>query len=55
MLVRLVQATTITVALYILLGLNGLQPVASQSGETKTAIDPPEVLVAIKQVFTKRQ
>ncbi|MGD1900233.1 MAG: hypothetical protein ACFB16_25245 [Phormidesmis sp.] len=49
MFVKLMQATTITVALYALLGLNSL-PTAS----AEPAVEPAEVIVALKQAFTRR-
>lgn len=54
MFIRLMQATAITLALYGLLGLNGLQSMRADSETPEVAIDPPEVLVALKQALTKR-
>ena len=50
MLVKVIQATTITVALYVLLGLNALQPTA-----TENTVEPAEDIVALKQALTRRQ
>lgn len=47
---KVIQATTITLALYALLGLNMLQP---QSAEN--TVEPSEVIVALKQALTRRQ
>ena len=49
MFVRLAQATTITLTLYALLGLNTLQIQTAAS-----AVEPAEVIVALKEVFTRR-
>ncbi|MEL6469094.1 MAG: hypothetical protein AAFQ74_05160 [Cyanobacteria bacterium J06623_4] len=45
---KVMQATTITLALYVLLGLNTLQPRAN------SAVEPAEVIIALKQAFTRR-
>ncbi|MEM9151380.1 MAG: hypothetical protein AAGB19_13115 [Cyanobacteria bacterium P01_F01_bin.3] len=47
MLIKIVQATTITLALYALLGLNTLQ--TNAAGQT---VEPAEVIVALKQALT---
>ncbi|MEO0770024.1 MAG: hypothetical protein AAFY72_11440 [Cyanobacteria bacterium J06649_4] len=49
MFVKALQATTITLALYVLLGLNALQPTS-----TENTVEPAEVIVALKQAFTRR-
>ena len=50
MFVRLTQATTITLALYILLGLITLQ--TKTTGTTAdSSVETAEVLVALKQAF----
>lgn len=54
MLVRLTQAIAITLALYGLLSLNAWQQtVAAEAEKTQTVKEPPEVIVAIKEVFKK--
>ena len=54
MFVRLAQATAITVALYGLLGLNTLQATTVAKKEaTKTAVEPTEMLVALKQALIR--
>ncbi|MGB3297128.1 MAG: hypothetical protein WBA76_02580 [Phormidesmis sp.] len=56
MFVRLIQATAITVALYGLLGLNSLQATtAAEKDATKMAVEPTEMLVALKQALVRRQ
>ena len=56
MFARLVQATTITLALYVLLGVNDLQQTqALQSNHVEASVEPAEALVAIKQALTRRQ
>ena len=50
MLVRLMQATAITTALYALVGLNTMPRQAANR-----PIAPPETLVAIKQVLIRHQ
>lgn len=56
MFVRLMQATTITLALYVLLGLSALQTKTAESGSSEVnSVQPSEALVAIKQAFTRRQ
>lgn len=50
MFAKIVQATTITLALYALLGLNTLQ--TNAAGQT---VEPAEVIVALKQVLTAPQ
>ena len=48
--VRLLQAMTITVTLYVLVGLNAMpRPAANRP------IAPPETLVALKQALTRHQ
>ena len=48
MLIRLLQATTITMALYALLGLNTVRSTASDHPAAA-----PETLVALKQALTR--
>ncbi len=48
MLVRLLQATTITIALYTLVGLNTIRVPAADRPVTT-----PETLVALKQALTR--
>jgi hypothetical protein len=48
MFIRLTQATTITIALYILLGLNALQ-----SSSVAAEPEPPEVFVALRQAVNR--
>ncbi len=55
MFVRLIQATAITVALYGLLGLNTLQATTAEKDAAKTAAEPTEMLVALKQALIRRQ
>ncbi len=50
MLVRLLQATTITMALYALVSLNTIPTPAANR-----PITPPETLVALKQAFIRHQ
>ncbi|MEL6938749.1 MAG: hypothetical protein AAFO84_06100 [Cyanobacteria bacterium J06598_1] len=49
MFIKIVQAGTITLALYALLGLNMLQTSAA-AGES---VEPVEVMVALKQVLVR--
>lgn len=49
MFVRLTQATTITLVLYILLGLNSLQ-----NRSANQQVEPAEALVAFKQALIRR-
>ncbi|MGD1863280.1 MAG: hypothetical protein ACFB0D_01870 [Phormidesmis sp.] len=46
MFIKIIQATTITLALYALLGLNTLK--TNAAGET---VEPAEVIVALKQAL----
>ncbi len=55
MFVRLIQATTITMALYVLLGLSALQTQTAEGNNAKVNVEPAEALVALKQAFTRRQ
>ncbi|MEM9087964.1 MAG: hypothetical protein AAGC93_04395 [Cyanobacteria bacterium P01_F01_bin.53] len=53
MFVRLTQATTITLALYMLLGLNTLQ--SSRATTTvDSSVETAEVLVALKEALIRR-
>ncbi|MFK8185530.1 MAG: hypothetical protein AB8B99_19310 [Phormidesmis sp.] len=54
MFIRLMQATAITLALYGLLGLNDLQTMRADGETIEVAVEPPEVLVALKEALTKR-
>jgi hypothetical protein len=61
MLVRLIQATTITLGLYGLLGLNALQTTtvssqvqAAENPAQATTVEPTEALVALKEAFIRR-
>jgi len=47
---KVIQATAITLALYALLGLDTLQP-----QQAENTVEPAEVIVALKQVLTRRQ
>lgn len=49
MFVRLTQATTITLVLYVLLGLNNFQ-----HRNANEQVDPAEALVAFKQALVRR-
>ena len=49
MIVKLTQAAAITAALYIFIGLNIME-----TGTAQKTIEPPEALVALKQVLTNR-
>ena len=49
MFVRLTQATTITLVLYILLGLNTLQ-----NKNAHQQVEPADALVAFKQALIRR-
>ena len=49
MFVRLTQATTITLVLYVLLGLNNFQ-----NRNASEQVDPAEALVAFKQALVRR-
>ena len=56
MFARLMQATTITLALYVLLGVNDLQQTkALQGNHVEATVEPAEALVAIKQALIRRQ
>ncbi len=56
MFARLMQATTITLALYVLLGFNDLQQTQTlKSGHVETTVEPAEALVALKQALIRRQ
>ncbi|MGB7083950.1 MAG: hypothetical protein WBD47_00235 [Phormidesmis sp.] len=50
MFVRLMQAMTITMALYVLLGLNTLETRA-----TNSTVEPAEALVALKQALLENR
>jgi len=50
MFLKVIQATAITLALYALLGLDRIQPQQAES-----TVEPAEVIVALKQVLTRRQ
>lgn len=52
MFVRLLQATTITLSLYVLLGLNALQA-GNASNTADRSVETAEALVALKQVLTR--
>ena len=55
MFTRLVQATAITLALYGLLGLDGLQTTTAEGETPDVIMETPEVIVALRQALTKRQ
>lgn len=50
MVFKIVQAATITVVIYLLIGLNVVQT----NGTADIKIEPPEALVALRQAFAKR-
>ncbi|MGC1307250.1 MAG: hypothetical protein WA885_08480 [Phormidesmis sp.] len=53
MFMRVMQASSITLALYILLGLNALQADNTTTTVTKP-IEAPEAFVALKQAINRR-